>query len=139
MNNEDRDTRVELLPKSQHGDLPRTTATGDVPTTLDALLSRLHTNHAEGYTAQWWMVLSLCEEAKKLKAELENRRQQVARLTADADILHNCAIIEIAVANKSGSVSDYMNHWEGRALKAEREVERLRAEGAPPAPHPPRN
>lgn len=42
-----------------------------------------------------------------------------AALQAEVDVLHNCGIIEIAVRNKSGSVSDYMTHWEGRALKAE--------------------
>lgn len=51
--------------------------------------------------------------------------EEVARLKADSDILRKRNIIEIAVANDTGSVSEYMNHWEGRALKAEAEVERL--------------
>jgi hypothetical protein len=44
----------------------------------------------------------------------------------DSDILRRCGIIEIAVANNTGSVSEYMEHWEGRALKAEAALEEAR-------------
>ena len=51
----------------------------------------------------------------------------VLRATLEkVDILERRGIIEIAVANKSGSISDYMRHWEGRALRAEAEIAALR-------------
>lgn len=56
------------------------------------------------------------------------RAEALGRLQSDSDILRRSNIIEIAVANDTGSVSEYMDHWEGRALKAEAETETLRAE-----------
>lgn len=40
------------------------------------------------------------------------------------DILHHGGIVEIAAHNNR--VTEYMFHWEGRALDAEAEVERLK-------------
>ncbi len=59
------------------------------------------------------------------QAEIARLRQEVETLRADSEVLRHCGIVEIAVRNESGSVSDYMNHWEGRALKAEAQVETL--------------
>lgn len=42
----------------------------------------------------------------------------------NAEILLRGGIIEVAILNPN--VRSYMEHWEGRALKAEAEVERLR-------------
>lgn len=66
---------------------------------------------------------------RNLDKAIEAHAEEVARLKADSEILRHANTIEIAVRNESGSVSEYMNHWEGRTLKAEAEVERLRAEG----------
>lgn len=65
--------------------------------------------------------ISTCEQAQgKDIATLVSERR------ADSEILRHSNIIEIAVRNQSGSVSDYMKHWEGRALKAEAEAAELR-------------
>ena len=58
------------------------------------------------------------------RASVEHQHaEEIARLKAEWESL---PIIEVAIHNRS--VSDYMDHWEGRALKAEAECERLRAE-----------
>jgi hypothetical protein len=46
------------------------------------------------------------------------------RLQRELDILTGGGIIEVAVRNVN--VRHYMEHWEGRAIKAEAKVERLR-------------
>ena len=48
-----------------------------------------------------------------------------ARLRAELKQWTTWGVIEVAIRNPS--VSEYMRHWEGRATKAEAEVERLRA------------
>lgn len=53
-----------------------------------------------------------------------NTASEIARLRAEVEQWRTWGIIEIAVRNPS--VAEYMRHWEGRAEKAEREVERLR-------------
>jgi len=64
------------------------------------------------------------DDADAARAEAERQHaEEIARLTAEWESL---PIIEVAIRNRS--VSDYMDHWEGRALKAEAECERLRAE-----------
>lgn len=73
------------------------------------------------------------EQASDARQANEPQKSQYER---DSETLRLGNIIEIAVANKSGSVSDYMKHWESRALRAESELESLRAgavrSGAPP-------
>ena len=51
---------------------------------------------------------------------------QVAELTRERDVLTTSGIVEIA--SRNNRVTEYMFHWEGRALDAEAEVARL--EGA---------
>lgn len=63
-----------------------------------------------------------------LATERQQHQQERETLTRLANILENDGIIEIAVHNKSGSVSDYINHWEGRALKAEAALTHVEAE-----------
>jgi hypothetical protein len=55
-------------------------------------------------------------------------RAEVSRLREALKQWESWGIIEIAVRNQS--VSDYMDHWEGRALKAEADVSRLQQENA---------
>src|SRR5882672_1344210 len=50
-------------------------------------------------------------EARKI---LDDVDQQLATCSQDSEILRHANIIEIAVRNESGSVSEYMNHWEAR-------------------------
>lgn len=50
------------------------------------------------------------------------RKHQLAQIDKwrqDSEVLRRSNIVEIAVRNETGSVSEYMNHWEGRALRAE--------------------
>ena len=49
----------------------------------------------------------------------------ITELRAEVEQWRNWGIVEVAVRNPQ--VADYMDHWEGRATKAEAEVERLRA------------
>jgi len=51
-----------------------------------------------------------------LCGRVETLDTEVARLK---EFIASSGIIELAVANTRGSISDYMRHWEGRALKAE--------------------
>ena len=60
---------------------------------------------------------ALVDEADRGAVEIERLRHEV-------DALTNCGVIECAVRNPS--VAEYMRHWEGRATKAEAEIERLR-------------
>lgn len=51
---------------------------------------------------------------------------EVDRLRQEITDLINSGIVEVAVRNPN--VLEYMRHWEGKAEKAEAEVERLRAQ-----------
>lgn len=51
---------------------------------------------------------------------------EIHRLKAELNMLWHAGIIEVAVRNRS--VADYMEHWEGRALKAEATITALEAE-----------
>ena len=51
---------------------------------------------------------------------------EIHRLKAELNMLWHAGIIEVAVRNRS--VADYMEHWEGRALKAEATISALEAE-----------
>src|SRR5215510_11981436 len=102
----------------------------------DSELNAIRSIVEEVYTRQRNDLVRIQEWADRAGA-LE---AQLQRVTADlraaqelADVLENSNIIEIAVRNKTRSVSDYMNHWEGRALKAEAELERLQAATPEPA------
>lgn len=55
----------------------------------------------------------------------EKEKQMITALRAEVERLTTSGIAEVAAHNPS--VMDYMRHWEGRAEKAEAEVERLRA------------
>jgi hypothetical protein len=50
---------------------------------------------------------------------------EVATLRAELELFRTAGIIEVAVRNPN--VSSYMDHWEGRTLKAESELATLRA------------
>lgn len=62
----------------------------------------------------------------QLHREAEASDAALLALQQDADLVRHGCIIEIAVRNQS--VSDYMTHWEGRALKAEAQVLALQQE-----------
>jgi Asp-tRNA(Asn)/Glu-tRNA(Gln) amidotransferase B subunit len=70
-----------------------------------------------------------------IKDAQETPEAIITRLTAEVERLKTSGIAEVAAHNPS--VMDYMRHWEGRTLKAEAEVERLRAALAakPVKPH----
>lgn len=68
---------------------------------------------------------SALSEVRALREALAQARAENEKLAHDSYILRHAGIVEIAVANESGSVSDYMNHWESRALKAEGESAEL--------------
>lgn len=59
---------------------------------------------------------------------------EVDRLRQEITNLINSGIVEVAVRNPN--VHEYMRHWEGRAEKAEAEVERLRAQLQQSSPEP---
>lgn len=66
----------------------------------------------------------------KLTEKLEMPVEQFAEAAAKENerlrnILYHSGIVEIAAHNNR--VTEYMFHWEGRALEAEAEVERLKA------------
>lgn len=63
----------------------------------------------------------------ELEAEVERLRQEITDLI-------NLGIVEVAVRNPN--VLEYMRHWEGRAEKAEAEVERLKAQLQQSCPQP---
>lgn len=68
----------------------------------------------------------MTEQTEKLEMPLEDFVTAVAKENERLrNILYNSGIIEIAAHNNS--VTEYMFHWEGRALEAESKVERLRA------------
>lgn len=72
---------------------------------------------------------SVFPELRDLLAAVETlSRSDLKAAQDDSDMLRHSNIIEIAVRNESGSVAEYMNHWEGRALKAESQVETLSRE-----------
>lgn len=56
-----------------------------------------------------------------LEAMVLEQADELTRLRAELDTMKTAGIIEVAVRNPN--VSDYMAHWEGRALKAEAEAE----------------
>lgn len=64
------------------------------------------------------------ETATKLNSYINLAGDQIDEIQKLKDILHNSGIVEIAAHNNR--VTEYMFHWEGRALEAEAEVERLR-------------
>jgi len=60
-------------------------------------------------------------EVERLKTVLPPpHSDELVKLRADSEILHHAGIVEISIRNQS--VSDYINHWEGRALKAEAQL-----------------
>ena len=66
------------------------------------------------------------ETATKLNSYINLAGDQIDEIQKLKDVLHNCGVVEIAAHNNR--VTEYMFHWEGRALDAEAEVERLRVE-----------
>jgi hypothetical protein len=66
------------------------------------------------------------EESDVLHRLLNEAASALVSLARENDTLTHGGIIEVAVRNQS--VSDYMTHWEGRALKAEAEVVSLARE-----------
>lgn len=68
---------------------------------------------------------ALLDQADAHDKELVKARDRAESQRREESQWRGWGIIEIAVRNQS--VSDYMEHWEGRALKAEAEVERLKA------------
>ncbi len=52
--------------------------------------------------------------------------KEFRRLQAELAFMKSCGIAEVSIRNPS--VMDYMKHWEGRALKAEAELERVKKE-----------
>jgi hypothetical protein len=64
---------------------------------------------------------ALLEHVRKVEAALD----EVATLRAELELFRTAGIIEVAVRNPN--VSSYMDHWEGRTLKAESELATLRA------------
>ena len=63
---------------------------------------------------------------KALLADFNAQGEAIERLTRELDHFKNSGIIEVAIRNPN--VSSYMDHWEGRATKAEAGVDRLRGE-----------
>lgn len=53
-------------------------------------------------------------------------KREAERLQREVEYLTNAGVIECAVRNRS--VSEYMNHWEDRTLKAESQLTALRQE-----------
>ena len=72
---------------------------------------------AEGQCCTGWLVA--VEDIEKAAVTINQLRAELEQWTT-------WGVIEVAIRNPS--VSEYMRHWEGRATKAEAEVERLRAE-----------
>jgi hypothetical protein len=62
----------------------------------------------------------------RLQRERDALAAKVAELTRERDVLTTSGIVEIA--SRNNRVTEYMFHWEGRALDAEAKVARL--EGA---------
>jgi hypothetical protein len=60
------------------------------------------------------------------KKQIDDAAHENAALRRDSEMLRHDGIVEIAVVNQS--VSDYIEHWEGRTMKAEAEVDALRRE-----------
>jgi hypothetical protein len=65
-------------------------------------------------------------EAAVGPSALDTLAREVRRLQGEVDYLTNAGVIECAIRNKS--VSDYMDHWEGRTLKAEAALATAEAE-----------
>jgi hypothetical protein len=87
-----------------------------------------HSADAPGFTTG--MVILNAEEAAAALTALSEQNTalaaQVAELTRERDVLTTAGIVEIA--SRNNRVTEYMFHWEGRALDAEAKVARL--EGA---------
>ena len=79
--------------------------TEDITAGLEWALAVLGVNQAKTLDAKFW--------EPRIRALLARVRE----LQRDVDYLTNAGVIECAIRNKS--VSDYMDHWEGRTLKAE--------------------
>lgn len=58
-------------------------------------------------------------------------KREAERLQREVEYLTNAGVIECAVRNRS--ISEYMNHWEDRTLKAESQLTALRQERAWPS------
>lgn len=73
-----------------------------------------------------------CESSAAIAGPRVCLMSDVSRVLHDSRILRNCGIVEISVHNDTGSVREYMEHWEGRTLKAENQIAALtaRAEAA---------
>jgi chromosome segregation ATPase len=92
-----------------------------------------HCDHLHDASAVLRELAGEIERLRKLEAEWAALSQddgkaerEIERLSSELDHFKNSGIIEVAVRN--ASVSEYMRHWEGRALSAEAELERLRAQ-----------
>jgi len=83
-------------------------------------------NNGHGTVSEQDYVRGLKTAADELDAVMASLRQQMKQDHDDAEILRHSNIVEIAVRNQTGSVGEYMKHWESRALKAEAEVASLR-------------
>ena len=59
----------------------------------------------------------------EVPAKLEPAEARIKMLEAELHMMKTSGIIEVAVRNPS--VSEYMNHWEGRAEAAEAKLARL--------------
>jgi tRNA C32,U32 (ribose-2'-O)-methylase TrmJ len=66
----------------------------------------------------------MSDEAAKAEPKLTGEALELETTRNLVDLLTKSGIIEVAVRNPN--VMSYMEHWEGRAEKAEAEVERLR-------------
>lgn len=63
-------------------------------------------------------------ERRRILTEVETLKAEIDRLKGKIEDWKSWGIVEIAVRNPR--VAEYMNHWEGRALKAEEELSKLR-------------
>jgi hypothetical protein len=63
---------------------------------------------------------------KEQIAEREQAESALALAQRERDYMTNAGVIECAVRNKA--VSEYMDHWEGRTLKAESELAALKGQ-----------
>lgn len=61
-----------------------------------------------------------------LRLAAEQRAEEIKGLKADLGQWRSWGIIEVAIRNPN--VQSYMDHWEGRALKAEAELSSLKTE-----------
>ena len=71
-------------------------------------------------------IREVLEENERLNLSLSGAITEGMRAKKENERLRTGGIIEVAVENLN--VQHYMEHWEGRAERAEEEVERLRAE-----------